>query len=106
MVVLPVVLPSVPVMVTVDVPVAAVLLAVKVTTLLPVVGLVPKDAVTPLGRPLAERVTLLVAPDTVMVSVALASWATETVAAEGVSVMPLLDEPVKTVAFTDPLPPL
>ena len=54
--------PDVPVIVTDDVPVVAVELAVKVTTLLPVVGFVPKLAVTPLGRPDAERVTLPVNP--------------------------------------------
>lgn len=43
-------LPDVPVMVIVLVPVVAVLLAVKVRTLVDVVGLVPNVAVTPLGR--------------------------------------------------------
>jgi len=52
----------VPVIVTVAVPVVAVPLAVSVRTLLPVVGLVPKLAVTPAGRPEAERVTLPVKP--------------------------------------------
>jgi hypothetical protein len=54
--------PDVPVIVTVAVPVVAVELAVKVTTLLPVVGLVPKLALTPEGNPDAERVTLPVKP--------------------------------------------
>jgi hypothetical protein len=54
--------PEVPVMVTVEVPVVAVALAVNVTTLLEVVGLVPKLAVTPEGRPEADRVTLPVKP--------------------------------------------
>ena len=58
MVVLAVRLPEVPLMVTVAAPVAAVLLAVRVSTLLPVVGLVAKAALTPLGRPEAARVTL------------------------------------------------
>ena len=49
--------PEVPVMVTVLVPAAAVLLAASVNALLPVAGLVPKEAVTPLGRPDAARVT-------------------------------------------------
>jgi len=74
MVVVAVVLPEVPLMVTVAAPVVAVLLAVSVSTLLPVVGLVPKAAVTPLGRPYAASVTLPVNPPvsvTVMVSVAL-----------------------------------
>jgi len=73
-VVLAVRLPEVPLMVTVEVPAAAVLLAAKVTTLEPVVGLVPKVAVTPLGRPLAASVTLPVKPPasfTETVSVAL-----------------------------------
>jgi hypothetical protein len=57
-------LPDVPVIVTVDVPVVAVLLAVSVSTLLPVVGFVPNAAVTPLGRPDAASVTLPVNPFT------------------------------------------
>jgi hypothetical protein len=55
-------LPLVPVMVTVDEPVDAELLAFSVRTLEPVVGLVPNDAVTPLGRPLAASVTLPLNP--------------------------------------------
>jgi hypothetical protein len=55
-------LPEVPVMVTVEVPVVAVELAVNVSTLVPVVGLVPNAAVTPLGKPDAARVTLPVNP--------------------------------------------
>ena len=51
-------LPEVPVIVTVAAPRVAELLAVSVSTLLPVVGLVPNAAVTPLGRPEAARVTL------------------------------------------------
>ena len=54
--------PDVPVMVTGKVPVVAVALAVKVTTLVEVVGFVPKVAVTPAGKPEAERVTLPVNP--------------------------------------------
>ena len=67
-------LPEVPVMVTVAVPVAAELLAVSVSTLVPVAGLVPNCAVTPLGRPEAASVTLPVNPfkgATVMVVVPL-----------------------------------
>lgn len=57
-------------MVTDEVPVVAVELAVKVTTLVPVVGLVPKLAVTPLGRADVESVTLPVnPPDGVTVTV-------------------------------------
>jgi hypothetical protein len=55
-------LPEVPVMVTVAVPVVAVELAVRVSTLLLVVGFVANDAVTPLGRPDAARVTLPLNP--------------------------------------------
>ena len=51
-------LPEVPVTVTVYCPIVAVLLAVSVTVLLPVVGFGVKDAVTPLGRPETARFTL------------------------------------------------
>jgi hypothetical protein len=61
-VVLAVRLPLVPVMVTVEEPVAAELLAASVNTLDPVVGLLPNEAVTPLGRPLAASVTLPLNP--------------------------------------------
>jgi hypothetical protein len=74
MVVVAVSVPDVPVIVTVEVPVAAELLAASVRTLLPVVGLVPNEAVTPLGKPDAASVTLPVNPPTsvtVMVSVPL-----------------------------------
>ena len=54
--------PDTPVTVTVDVPNVALLLAVKVTTLVPVAGFVPKAAVTPVGRPVALRVTFPVKP--------------------------------------------
>src|ERR1035438_2756053 len=50
-------LPEVPVMVTVAVPVFAVWLAVKVTTLDEAAGFPLKDAVTPFGSPEAARVT-------------------------------------------------
>jgi len=81
--------PEVPVTVTVDVPAVAVLLAVNVSTLLPVVGLVPNAAVTPLGKPDAARVTLPVNPPTsvtAIVSVALLPWVNAKVEAEGASV--------------------
>ncbi len=54
--------PDVPVTVTVTVPVAAVALAVKVSVLVVVAGLGSKDAVTPFGRPDAEKVTLPLNP--------------------------------------------
>ncbi len=55
-------LPDLPVMVTVAVPAAAELLAVRVSTLVEVVGFVANDAVTPVGRPAAVKVTLPVKP--------------------------------------------
>jgi hypothetical protein len=81
--------PEVPVIVTVDVPTVAVLLAASVSTLDPVAGFVPNAAVTPLGNPDAARVTL---PEnglmsvTEMVSVPLLPWVTERADAEGASV--------------------
>lgn len=54
--------PDVPVIVTVDVPRVAVALAVSVKVLVEVRGLVPNVAVTPLGRPATERVTLPLNP--------------------------------------------
>ena len=61
---------DVPVTVTVAVPVAAVLLAVSVNTLEEVAGFGLKDAVTPLGKPEAEKVTLPLKPfDGVIVTV-------------------------------------
>lgn len=64
--------PEVPVTVTVEVPAVAVLLAFRESTLVPVAGLVPNVAVTPLGSPDAASVTLPVNPSkslTVMVVV-------------------------------------
>ena len=67
--------PEIPVIETVTgPPTVAVLDAVSVNTLEPVAGFVPNDAVTPLGKPLAERVTLPenpFAPEIVIVSVLL-----------------------------------
>ena len=54
--------PETPVMVTVLVPVVAVLLAVNVRVLVPVAGFGLNAAVTPLPRPLADRVTLPAKP--------------------------------------------
>jgi hypothetical protein len=75
MVVVAVVLPEVPVMVTVTgPPTVAVLLAVNVSTLELVDDAGLNVAVTPLGRPVAVKVTLPVNPPTsviVMVSVAV-----------------------------------
>ena len=58
MVVDPLSVPEVPAIVMVVVAAAAELLAAKVSTLLPVAGLVPNVAVTPVGNPDAARVTL------------------------------------------------
>lgn len=80
--------PEVPVIVTVDVPIVAELLAVNVTTLLPVVGLVPKLVVTPLGSPEAVRVTLPLNAfngTTLTVSVPLAPCLTDKLLADEVS---------------------
>lgn len=54
--------PDVPVIVTVAVPVAAVLLAVSVNVLALAVLVGLKDAVTPLGKPDADRLTLPLKP--------------------------------------------
>ena len=81
--------PEVPVMVTVEVPVVAVELAVNVTELVEVVGFVPKLAVTPDGKPEADRVTLPVNPPdgfTVIVLLALLPWVTLTLLGEAESV--------------------
>jgi len=63
--------PDVPVIVTVTAPVAAVALAVKVTVLLLVAGLEPNVAVTPWGKPDAERVTVPVKPCSGVMVIAL-----------------------------------
>ncbi len=55
-------LPEVPVMVAVAVPVVAVLLVVSVKVLVLVVLLGLKDALTPLGRPEADKLTLPLKP--------------------------------------------
>lgn len=81
--------PEVPVMVTVEVPVVAVELAVNVTTLVEVAGLVPKLAVTPDGNPDADRVTLPVKPPesvTVIVLVAVLPCVTLTLEGDAESV--------------------
>ena len=55
-------LPDVPVIVTVLVPVVAALLALRVNVLALVVLLGLKEAVTPLGRPDADKLTLPLKP--------------------------------------------
>jgi len=67
-------LPDVPVIVTVTVPVAAVLLAVNVNELVLVVLAGLKDTLTPLGNPVADKLTLPLKPlwgETVIVPVPL-----------------------------------
>lgn len=54
--------PEVPVTVSAEVPRVAVLLAVSVSVVFPVVGLGEKDAVTPAGKPLTARLTLPLNP--------------------------------------------
>ena len=74
-----VMLPDVPVMVTVAVPSDAVALAVRVKVLVVVAGFVLKLAVTPVGKPAADRVTLPLKPldaAIVMVLVPLVPWTT------------------------------
>ena len=55
-------MPDVPVMTMLYCPRLAVLLAVSVTVQVPVVGFGANDAVTPLGKPDAEKATLPVNP--------------------------------------------
>jgi len=72
-------LPDEPVTVTVTVPVVAVLLAVKVSVLLLAVLVGLNVAVTPLGRPEADKLTLLLKPFTgvtVIVLAPLVPWTT------------------------------
>jgi hypothetical protein len=64
-------LPDTPLMVPVTVPVAAVALAVSVSVLLVVVGFGLNPAVTPLGRPVALKVTLPVNPSIGLTVIAL-----------------------------------
>ena len=86
-----VVLPEVPVTVTVKAPVVAVLLAVKVSTLELAEDVGLNEAVTPLGSPDTVNATLPVNPPvsaTVMVSVPLVPCLIDTVDAEGLRVKP------------------
>ena len=55
-------LPDVPVIVTVTVPAVAVLFAVSVKVLVVVAGFALNDAVTPLGKPDADKLTLPLKP--------------------------------------------
>ncbi len=67
-------LPDVPVIVTVAVPVAAVTLAVRVSVLLLVAGSGLNAAVTPLGKPDVERVTLPLKPFDGVMLIVLVPW--------------------------------
>ena len=85
MVVFGVRVPEAPVTVTLTVPVVAVGLAVSVSVLDVVVGFGSKAAVTPLGSPAAERVTLPVKPfsgETEIVLEPLLPWVTATLLGE------------------------
>lgn len=104
-------LPEVPVIVTVAGPVVAVLLAVSVSTLVPVVGFVPNAAVTPLGRPDAAKVTLPVNPPTsvtVIVLVPLLPWVIVRLLGESESVKLGVEVParrlIRPVVFGLPQP--
>lgn len=104
-------LPEVPVIFTVADPVVAVLLAVSVSTLVPVVGFVPNAAVTPLGRPDAARVTLPVNPPTsvtVIVLVPLPPCVMVRLLGESDNVKVGVDDParrlIKPVVFGLPQP--
>jgi hypothetical protein len=69
--------PDAPETVTVTVPVAAVLLATSVKTLVPAVLLGLNDAVTPLGKPDDDKLTLALKPlcgMTAIVVVPLVPW--------------------------------
>lgn len=92
MVVDPVYEPETPLMVTVTgPPVVAVPVAVRVMTCVPARVPAAKAAVTPLGRPAALKVAVPEKPPislTVMVSVAVLPWATETLVGEGVRPKP------------------
>jgi hypothetical protein len=76
-------------MVTVAVPVVAVLLAVSVSVLVVVAGFELNDAITPLGRPEADKLTLPLNPFcgvTAIVLVPLAPCTTLTLLGDAVSV--------------------
>ena len=99
-VVLAVVLPEVPVTVTVKAPVVAVPLAVSVSTLELADDAGLNDAVTPLGRPDTVNATLPVNPPvsaTVILSVPLAPCLTLRVDADGVRLNPDV-EPLTVMA--------
>ena len=67
-------LPDVPVMVNAVAPVVAESLAVNVSTVLPLAGFGLKDAVTPLGKPDAEKVTLPLNPSSGLMVMVVVTW--------------------------------
>src|SRR5277367_6115570 len=101
-------IPDVPLTVTVTVPVAAVALAVRVRGLVVVAGLGLKAAVTPLGNPVAERLTLPLNPFIgVMVIVLAPLLPCETLTLVADREKPgLLDGQwlTRLAAFTEPIP--
>jgi hypothetical protein len=106
MVVLPVVLPDTPEIVTVTVPAAALEVADRVRVLVLEVGFGLNDAVTPLGKPEADRVTLPLKPPTsvtVIVLVPLPPWAMLTLPGEADSVKPGPVGPVRKLISPEPL---
>src|ERR1700727_1609700 len=95
--------PDVPVIVTVEGPVAAVLLAVSVNTLVVAVLVGLNDAVTPAGRPEAASATLPVNPPvgvTVIVLVLLPPCATLMALGADASVKPVVTGPTNVAAST------
>ena len=99
-------LPDAPLMVTVDVPVAADALADSVKVLVVVVGFGLNAAVTPVGRPVALRVTLPVKPPagtTVMVLVPLAPCTMLSVFGDAVKVKLGPDAPARALIRPAPI---
>jgi hypothetical protein len=97
--------PEVPVTVALYGPGVAVLLAVRVSVLLPLVGLGARDAVTPLGRPVTERFTLPVNPYcglTETYPVEELPWPTDTLPAESVKLGAETDKLRVVLAVREP----
>src|ERR1700689_1626510 len=86
-------------MVTVAFPVAAEELAVRLSTLEPEVGLVPNLAVTPLGNPVADKVTLPENPSTsptvIVLVPAAPPWGVETLPGAAESVKLGVEDPAR-----------
>jgi hypothetical protein len=93
--------PDVPVIVTVDGPVAAVLLALSVNTLVVAVLAGLNDAVMPAGRPEAARVTLPVNPPVGVIVIVLVlppPCATLRAVGTGANVKPVVTGPANVAA--------